>query len=90
MSVFFDFSCILLLIAVLFLFVKLKKKINADKEQHIQEVQMLKNELYAINEQISDKNNHIKNLTEKISILENVVKEKEDMFERTNQELTVS
>jgi hypothetical protein len=38
---------------------------------------------------MTEKNNHIRNLTEKISVLERVIKEKEEMFEKTNQELTV-
>ena len=39
---------------------------------------------------MTEKNNHIRNLNEKISVLERVIKEKEDMFEKTNQELTVN
>jgi hypothetical protein len=67
----------------------LKKKINAEKEQHLQEVQLLKNEIYNFSNQITEKNNHIRNLNEKVKVLERVIKEKDENFEKTNQELTV-
>ena len=58
--------------------IELKKKINAEKEQHLQEVQLLKNEIYNFSNKITEKNNHIRNLNEKKKFIESVMKEKDE------------
>lgn len=66
------------------------KTYEKEKEHHLEEISLLKNELAAYSSQLNDKNNQLKNLIDKSNRLEHQLKDKDDQFSKTNQELIVS
>ena len=54
-----------------------------------QEISHLKNEIHTLTSQLNDKNSHFKNLSEKLTSLEQILKEKDENMSKTNQELLV-
>lgn len=54
------------------------------------EIEQLKSEIYSFSNQLADKNVQIHELNEKLTQYIKEIKEKDENFEKTNQELAVS
>lgn len=60
-----------------------------EKIRFSQEISNLKNDILSLSTQLNDKNSQCKNITDKVANLEQMIKEKDENFSKTNQELLV-
>lgn len=68
----------------------MKKRYEEEKERHLREVSNFRNEIQNFTHQLADKNNQIKLLQEQSNCLEKLLKEKEEQYAKTNQELIMT
>lgn len=68
----------------------MKQRHEEEKERHLREVTNFRNEIQHFTHQLADKNNQIKLLQEQSNCLEKLLKEKEEQYAKTNQELIMT
>ena len=62
---------------------------HQERESHLKEISNLKSDINFISNQLEEKLNQLRTLTERTNCLEKLLKEKNDEMVKTNQELIV-